>query len=66
MLTLWPPGPVEVEVSTLMSFSGSSISTASASGITATVAAEVWIRPCDSVLGTRWTRWTPPSNFSCE
>src|SRR5699024_11111985 len=28
-----------------------------------TPAAEVWIRPCDSVTGTRWTRWTPPSNF---
>ena len=32
-----------------------------ASGITATVAVEVWIRPCDSVAGTRWTRWVPPS-----
>ena len=25
---------------------------------------EVWMRPCDSVTGTRWTRCTPPSNFS--
>ena len=27
-------------------------------------AALVWIRPWLSVTGTRWTRWTPPSNFS--
>ena len=39
-------------------------STSSASGATSTPAAEVWIRPCDSVTGTRWTRCTPPSNFS--
>ena len=31
---------------------------------TATVAVEVWTRPPDSVSGTRWTRWTPDSNFS--
>ena len=36
-------------------------STSSASGRTATVAVEVWIRPCDSVAGTRCTRWVPPS-----
>ena len=29
-----------------------------------TVAALVWTRPPDSVSGTRWTRWTPLSNFS--
>jgi hypothetical protein len=40
------------------------MSTSSASGRTATVAAEVWIRPLASVAGTRWTRWTPDSNFS--
>ena len=28
-----------------------------------TVAAEVWIRPWDSVTGTRCTRWVPPSCF---
>ena len=33
-------------------------------GITATVAAEVWTRPCDSVFGTRCTRWAPDSNFN--
>src|SRR5437899_11047 len=40
VLTLWPPGPVDVEVSILRSFSGRSISTSSASGITATLAAQ--------------------------
>ena len=35
-----------------------------ASGITTTVAVEVWIRPDDSVAGIRWTRWTPLSNLS--
>ena len=29
------------------------VEASSASGITATVAVEVWIRPCDSVSGTR-------------
>jgi len=28
---------------------------------TATVAVEVWMRPPDSVVGMRCTRWTPPS-----
>ena len=36
-------------------------STSSASGSTATVAVEVWMRPCDSVSGTRCTRCVPPS-----
>jgi len=40
------------------------MSISSASGMTTTVAVEVWIRPDDSVAGMRWTRWTPPSNFS--
>ena len=34
------------------------------SGNTATVAVEVWIRPCFSVVGTRWTRWVPLSYLS--
>ncbi len=38
-------------------------STGSASGITNTPAAEVWMRPWDSVTGTRCTRCTPPSYF---
>ena len=40
------------------------MSTSSASGRTATVTAEVWIRPPASVTGTRCTRWTPLSNLS--
>ena len=40
-----------------------STSTSSASGRTMTVAAEVWIRPWDSVTGTRCTRCGPPSCF---
>ena len=46
------------------SFSSILTSTSSASGSTATVAAEVWMRPCASVAGTRCTRCTPDSNFS--
>lgn len=42
------------------------MSISSASGRTATVAVEVWIRPPDSVTGTRWTRCTPDSCFSRE
>ena len=30
------------------------------------VAVDVWMRPCDSVSGTRWTRWVPPSNLNTE
>ena len=41
-----------------------STSTSSASGSTSTPAAEVWIRPWDSVTGTRCTRCTPPSYFN--
>ena len=37
-----------------------------ASGSTATVAVEVWMRPCASVAGTRCTRCTPLSYFICE
>ena len=35
-----------------------------ASGMTATVQALVWMRPCVSVAGTRCTRWPPDSNLS--
>src|SRR5205814_126525 len=45
------------------SLSASSTSTSSASGRTATVTAEVWMRPWVSVTGTRCTRCTPPSNL---
>src|SRR5437899_3083328 len=37
-----------------------------ASGSTATVQAEVWMRPWVSVAGTLWTRWPPDSNLSLE
>ena len=43
-----------------------STSTSSASGSTATVAVDVWIRPCDSVFGTRCTRCVPPSYLKIE
>ena len=64
VFTDWPPGPDERLTSIRRSRTSSiSISTSSASGMTTTVAVEVWIRPDDSVDGTRWIRWTPPSNF---
>ena len=66
VLTPWPPGPEAQKRSTRMSFSCTVTSTSSASGRTATVAADVWIRPAASVAGTRWTRWTPPSYFRRE
>ena len=52
--------------STRRSFSWISISTSSTSGMTATVAVDVWMRPCDSVSGTRCTRCVPPSNLKIE
>ena len=64
VLTPWPPGPDERYTSTRMSFVVDRTSTSSASGSTATVTVEVWMRPCDSVAGTRWTRWTPRSYLS--
>src|SRR5699024_7435987 len=64
VLTLCPPGPEERYTSIRRSLSWMSTSISSASGTTSTPAAEVWIRPWDSVTGTRWTRWTPPSNLS--
>ena len=38
--------------------------TSGCSGSTATVQAEVWMRPADSVSGTRCTRCAPDSNLS--
>ena len=63
LLTCCPPAPEERKVSICRSLGSMVNSTSSASGITATVAAEVWMRPEDSVSGTRWTRWVPASNF---
>ena len=61
VFTLWPPGPDERKTSIRRSLSSIFTSTSSASGSTATVAAEVWIRPWVSVAGTRCTRCTPDS-----
>jgi len=47
-----PPGPEALKTSILRSFSSIFTSTSSTSGKTATVAAEVWILPLASVLGT--------------
>ena len=64
LLTCCPPAPLERKVSICKSLGSMESSVSSASGITATVAAEVWMRPPDSVSGTRCTRWVPASNFS--
>ena len=64
VLTCWPPAPDARMVSMRMSSGLISMSMSSASGSTATVAAEVWMRPLASVAGTRCTRCTPDSNFS--
>ncbi len=64
LLTCWPPAPWDRMVSIFRSSGLISMSTSSTSGSTATVAAEVWMRPCASVSGTRCTRCTPDSNFS--
>ena len=67
LLTCCPPAPEERKVSTFRSAGLSSTSAMSASSaMIATVAADVWMRPCDSVSGTRWTRCVPDSNFSRE
>ena len=66
VLTDWPPGPVARMTSILMSLASIATSTSSASGSTATVIVEVWMRPCDSVSGTRCTRWTPDSHLKTE
>ena len=64
VLTLWPPGPLERKTSMRRSLGSIVTSTSSASGMTHTPAALVWMRPWLSVTGTRCTRCTPPSNFS--
>ena len=64
--TCWPPAPDARIVSIRISSLRISISMSSASGKTATVAADVWMRPPASVSGTRCTRCTPDSNLSLE
>ena len=63
VLTDWPPAPLARNTSMRRSLSSILMSTSSASGSTATVAAEVWMRPCASVAGTRCTRCTPDFEF---
>src|SRR5690606_28538125 len=53
VLTDCPPAPEDAYVSTRISLSWISTSTSSTSGKQATVAVEVWMRPPDSVSGTR-------------
>ena len=48
-----PPGPVDRYTWMSRSLGSISTSTSSASGRTVTVAELVWMRPCDSVTGTR-------------
>src|ERR1051326_5555742 len=66
VFTDWPPGPEEQNVSMRRSFSALWMSMSSASGSTATVIADVGMRPCVSVCGTRCTRCTPDSNLRRE
>src|SRR5205823_8195588 len=66
VFTLCPPGPLDRNTSTRRSPGSIVTSVSSASGVTSTPAAEVWMRPCDSVAGTRCTRCTPPSHFSLD
>ena len=56
VLTDCPPGPLDRYTSTSSSLGSMSMSTTSASGRTATVAALVCTRPWLSVAGTRCTR----------
>ena len=67
LLICWPPAPEARKVSILKSAGLIWISSiSSASGMTATVHAEVCIRPWVSVWGTRCTRWPPDSNLRRE
>ncbi len=56
LLTFWPPWPPLLKASNSMSSGLRTTSDSGISGRTATVAVEVWILPCRSVVGTRWTR----------
>ena len=61
-----PPGPEERKTSIFRSFGLISTSSGSStSGNTSTPVVDVWMRPCDSVAGTRCTRCTPPSYLRC-
>ena len=66
VLTDCPPGPPALKTSILKSESLIFKSTSSASGNTATVAADVWTLPWVSVSGTLWTLCTQLSYFNVE
>ena len=66
VFTHCPPFPDARNTSKRQSFISISTSTSSASGIIATVAVDVWIRPPDSVTGILCTLWTPLSYFNFE
>ena len=53
LLTFWPPAPEARAVLICTSDMSSSSVTASTSGMMATVAVDVWMRPPESVAGTR-------------
>lgn len=59
LLTFWPPAPLARAVLICTSVMSSSSVTSSTSGMMATVAVDVWMRPPESVAGTRCTRCTP-------
>ena len=64
LLMCCPPAPLARKVSMRRSLGLMTISDTSASAMMATVQAEVWMRPCASVAGTRCTRCAPDSNLS--
>ncbi|KAG1525030.1 hypothetical protein G6F51_014386 [Rhizopus arrhizus] len=64
LLMCWPPAPLARNVSMRRSLGLMTISDiSSASAMMATVQADVWMRPCASVAGTRCTRCAPDSHF---
>ena len=66
VLTDWPPGPggaVDVDLQVVLVDLDLDLL---GLGQHRDVAVEVWMRPWDSVSGTRWTRWVPPSYLKTE
>ena len=66
VLTDWPPGPVERMTSILMSLALDVHVDVLGLGQDGDGHVEVWMRPCDSVSGTRCTRCTPDSHLKTE
>ena len=65
VLTDWPPGPGAVDVDLEVVLVDLDLDLLDLRQHR-DVAVEVWMRPCDSVFGTRWTRWVPPSYLNTE